>query len=134
MNVSEVLNRAADLIEERGWSTGSGWTDDGVSPLCLEGALASVLGLPMIVHGCDAYRAVSSYIGDGRPLFLWNDNAAWETNNWRSNRLRVPRDYTASKEAGRQVVIETLRAAAVIQASHEAETDVRAVSPREVSA
>ena len=114
MNTSEVLNRAADLIEERGWVRGSkGWgifRDD--SPLCLEGGILAALGvkwddvdLSEFVE-CPAYRAVESYLGidfdpngDLIEIWQWNDE-----------------DQRTANE-----VIEVLRACAVIEASRERE-------------
>jgi hypothetical protein len=84
MNTSEVLNRAADLIEERGWTKGTGgWPGhrNHCGPLCLEGGLLATLGVdwsdPSAV--CDAqythaWKAMADYVGR-TPLFLfmWND-------------------------------------------------------------
>jgi len=113
--VSETLNRAADLIEERGWTRGGGWptTDDEGAPLCLEGGIMAALGLrfnddarEVDVETCPAYRAVHVYLElhDDRdvegwpvvPLWMWNDDRE-----------------TAAE------VIEVLRAAAVIEAARE---------------
>lgn len=116
---SEVLNRAADLIEERGWAQGGGWFYGGdeyaTSPLCLEGGIMAALGLHFDTgetddfEECPAYVAVRSYLGaacrnavlgveDAR-LWAWNDTVA---------------------ESGEQV-IATLRAVAVIEAAREQE-------------
>lgn len=46
MKVSETLNKAADLIEERGWGTGhQSWANDPALPVCLEGAIGAAMGL-----------------------------------------------------------------------------------------
>ena len=116
MNTSDVLNKAADLIEERGWTTGnSGWQkEDG--PLCLEGGIIAALGLGTWNEvqiadeywACPAYNAVAAYLGRDvsllpekkgprEPLWQWNDHIA----------------------TGEQQVIATLRAAAVIEAAKE---------------
>jgi hypothetical protein len=119
MNTSEVLNKAADLIQERGWITGGdGWADeDSQAPgLCLEGAIMAAAGLRFIgeVPQCPAYRAVADYLGDEvctlrvpacnyvspTRLYIWNDESG----------------RTASE------VIEVLRAAAVIEAARETES------------
>lgn len=111
---SEVLNRAADLIEERGWNQGG---DDGAwhprpgsaGPLCIEGALNAILGIRN-KWMCPAWRAVASHLM-GRPdvqinpisglpiVFAWNDRP----------------------ERTQNEVIEVLRACAVIEASRERE-------------
>lgn len=109
METSEVLNRAADLIEERGWHTGS---YDGTTTLCLETAVTSAMGLGAGIDSwveantCAAGRALRDYLQMGEfdyglhtSLWWWNDRTA-ET---------APR------------VVEALRAAAVIEAARETE-------------
>lgn len=107
---SEVLNRAADLIEERGWVQGvDGMIADGCSPLCLEGGIAAAIGADMHagagpyppkyfyddVEECPAWAAVTSYLSL-RP-YVWNDNEG----------------RTAAE------VVEVLRAVALIEAAKE---------------
>lgn len=93
MRVSEVLDLAADVIEARGWTTGSsGWRVES-GGLCIEGAIAAAMGLRIDakhdpnevelgqLHGCPAYSAVMNYLGDieGRlpvSLWYWNDHIA----------------------------------------------------------
>jgi len=122
-NVSETLNRAADLIEERGWDRGAGWdwAGDGSEPLCLEGAIGASMGI--LAKGdyrpfndCPAGQAVRNYLEmtpevaardewrewpnvANSPLWRWNDSVAG---------------------SGRRV-IEVLRATAVIEAARETE-------------
>lgn len=117
MLVSETLNRAADLIEERGWySVGSRyrrtrWQADPWGSLesgdafCVEGAVAAVLGIRVIagsgnmeLRSCPAYLSLQGYLGEVSPAG-WNDD----------------RDRTPAE------VIEALRACAVIEASRERE-------------
>lgn len=128
MRTSEILNAAADLIQQRGWDKGSGWPmsdDDHDGPLCLEGGIMAAMGLHMDVHAetneeyasfatCPAYRAVQEYLDlnpiqvdpvtynilDGDVLWEWNDD------------LRTV--WTAKSK-----VIKTLRAAALVQAARE---------------
>lgn len=108
MNTSEVLYRAADLIEERGWVKAVGWENGQGEPLCLEGGIMAASGLTnRDIYGardplsrwaaCPAYRAVSDYLGTTDLLYLWNDQ----------------RNRTATE------VIEVLRACAVIEAAKE---------------
>lgn len=117
---SEVLNRAADLIEERGWQKGDGWctTRNEGAPVCLEGGLMAAMGIRVDVLStgalqslwtCPAYSAVAAYLdrdvtledrgyGEASPLealYWWNDKS------------------TATE------VIEVLRAVAVIEAARE---------------
>ena len=107
---SEVLYRAADLIEERGWVRDGGWVmyDEPGSPVCIEGAIQAAAGFPAMMCGgtyriraavtaCPAYRAVCAYLGDPVELYHWNDRE----------------DRTASE------VVEVLRAVAVIEAARE---------------
>jgi hypothetical protein len=68
MNVSEVLNTAADLIEQRGWTTGTdGWSHRAnKGPLCIEGALQLASGEKRnydLMKSCPAVRAVAAYVG-----------------------------------------------------------------------
>ncbi len=111
MNTSEVLNRAADLIEERGWVRGEGWPGQEVyggadnTQLCLEGAIMAALGIDMTatlggeLRECLAYQAVHRHLelDPMRRLYTWNDHP--------------------SRTAGE--VVEVLRAAAVIEAARE---------------
>lgn len=88
MKTSEVLNKAADLIEQRGWAQGGGagdtpyrstdpWGEESdTAPLCLEGAIFAAAGWDRRDErwGCPAYRAVDDYLGLlSFPLFFFND-------------------------------------------------------------
>jgi hypothetical protein len=121
MQTSEVLNKAADQIQERGWKSGAGWVvtrgseaspDD--APLCLEGGIMAALGMRITVPEgddvtdehfeplwkCPAYLAVQRYIDTDDPrLYYWND-----------------RPHRTADE-----VIAALRATAVIEAAREQE-------------
>lgn len=108
MTVSETLNKAADLIEERGWngrnSGGDPWgTRSENAPICLEGGIVAAAGLTrdhigsMLLRGCAAARAVHQYLQISGELWAWNDKSG----------------RTAEE------VIEVLRSAAVIEASRE---------------
>lgn len=73
MNVSEILNKAADLIEPQGaWVQGK-WSTDGGKCLCAEGAIAIAAELSFFtaVEGSPAGRALAEFIGD--PIPVWND-------------------------------------------------------------
>lgn len=127
MRTSEIINTAADLIQEHGWDKGAGWpmSDDHTGPLCLEGGIMAAMGLHLDEHAetnekyatfvtCPAYRAVQEYLDlkpvvvdpvtysilEGDTLWIWNDGvrAAW---------------------TGKSRVIQTLRAAAAVQAARE---------------
>lgn len=112
---SEVLNLAADLIEERGWTRGGGADGEGwhptpgsTTPLCLEGAIRAASGMDD-KHNCPAWLVVSRYLrgrpdaipspilADGVIVFGWND-----------------RPHRTQAE-----VVEVLRATAVIEAARE---------------
>ncbi len=122
LRTSEVLNLAADLIEERGWATGvESWAQSGQG-LCIEGGVIAAAGLNPAeaighIHTCPAYRAVMEHIGEanivlppdvdreyGLRLWMWNDEVNPETGDY----LR-----TAAE------VIATLRAVALIEAARE---------------
>lgn len=113
---SETLNKAADLIEERGWRVGPGGWGYGGTPLCLEGGIIAALGFKGFgdvelrldeFFTCPAYRAVSDYLGldpsltpagtPVNPLYRFNDK----------------------KGRTQAEVIATLRAAALIEAAKE---------------
>lgn len=113
LSTSEVLNKAADLIEQRGWTTGDhgwDWHRDATTPLCLEGGILAAMGIPAqggaIARNqkCDAYRAVKDYLvstGDlpaGEHLWRFNDDSAEER------------------------VVGVLRATALIEAARERES------------
>ena len=101
LKTSEVLDLAADLIQERGWTTGSyGWPlwEESMAPLCLEGGIMAALGFASMspdneaFRSCPAYWAVQDYLDTDGPLWLWNDAG-----------------HTAAE------VIEVLRAAAAVE-------------------
>jgi hypothetical protein len=107
---SETLNRAADLIEERGWTQGPRGMSIGTdTPLCLEGAIGAAVGITKYeryngedvysydeTQSCPAGQAVRAYLDVLRP-WSWNDHY----------------NRTATE------VIEVLRATAVIEAARE---------------
>jgi len=124
-NVSETLNRAAVLIEERGWRKGAGgWpgvgSDESGKSLCLEGGIMAALGgtyssLPMREFwACPAYVAVRDHLGlsDAMEPNVWGTTKVPADPMWRYNDAR---GRTASE------VIEVLRATAVIEAARETE-------------
>ena len=109
MRTSDVLDRTADIIEQRGWSKGGadGWGLDPASPLCIEGGILAVLGLSLLhaerpeFLNCPAYNAVLEYLGQDAKytrLYWWNDTEA-------ENQAQV---------------IEVLRSAALLEAAKEA--------------
>ena len=116
LTTSQVLDKAADLIEERGWTDGPfGWPDDRVKEggaLCLEGGIMAALGLDMNDVGrlyeeedprsfrfCPAYNAVRDYLGsDLTHIYEWNDK-----------RGRTQHE-----------VVATLRAASAVASTHTA--------------
>jgi len=75
MNVSDVLNKAADLIEERGWAQGA--YENASGGLCVLGAIrkAADLDPPMIIAGVslDAACAFNRHIGADNLVGDWND-------------------------------------------------------------
>lgn len=94
MKTSEVLDRAADLIEERGWARPGDWS----STLCASNAIVRASGETY----APAHDALVLYLGgDGHVhgIFAWNDAPG----------------RTAAE------VIEVLRACAVIEAAKEQE-------------
>lgn len=102
MKTSEVLNKAADLIEEHGWEQGG--TRNGVGETyyvhagyCVEGAIAAANGASQYFMGyrCEAYDAVKNYLN--QLPWTWNDAIA----------------------RTEQEVIEVLRAAALIEQAKE---------------
>jgi hypothetical protein len=132
MNTSEVLNRAADLIEERGWASGEGWEHEKGGSLCLEGGILAAIGGSFFRgdhYVCPAYVAVREYLSDksDRSPFIWNDNLAHdrvlaaiargETCSRSLSEVRAEANQWAKSR-----VIEVLRACAVIEASRERES------------
>lgn len=118
-HTADVLNRAADLIEERGWEQGnSGLRVAG--PHCILGAIGAAADLDDFLSGDTIYNptacldsaaglAVRSYLDHG-PERIEETRAVWSWND--------EGERTATE------VIEVLRAAAAIeQAKHDASTD-----------
>ena len=112
---SEILNKAADLIEERGWVQGTGWGRD-TAALCLEGGIAAAAGIVrtlgngFIYQGCPAYDAVCSYLNrHPRPRQYPVLDSLWDWND------------TPGRTA--EEVIEVLRAAALIEQARETATE-----------
>lgn len=120
MRTSEILNKAADLIEERGWGTGGDtwYFGDDEAPLCIEGGMMAAMGLVFgqlegesatdTLYACPAYNAVKDYLGldEDATLYQWNDS--WESKYG---------DMVHSRT--KEEVIETLRTVAVIEAARE---------------
>lgn len=118
METSEVLYAAADLIEERGWGTGS-WVTSG--PLCLEGAIAAARGITnpdrSLENRCPAYYAVRGYLNE--TPFTWNDRL----------KHTLAREYieagdlvtwgARAQAEGQVQVVAVLRAAALLQEARE---------------
>lgn len=110
MRTSEILNKAADQIQARGWTQVFGWNTCDRTPLCLEGGIQAAMGLRHassmldeydLFRTCPAYRAVVSYLGqDGNQIFM-------------------AYDYNDAPGRTKAEVIEVLRAAAVIEEAKE---------------
>lgn len=123
MNTSDILNKAADLIEEHGLGHGC-QSMLGENGLCLMGAIhAASFGEYSDDYGaaanCPAGRAVYNYLSlpseDVDAGWIWND-AKWGYETGTGWRVDRPEE-----------VIEVLRATAVIEAARES-------APVEVSA
>lgn len=139
MNVSEQLNKAADLIEKRGWAHGEGWHDDGSSPLCLEGAVFAASGFSRddiverggdaddFIAACPAYAAVYSYLNGVQSAeevepYEWNDGLIFiRKNGFVAGWVGGSRDVAEQQAAAK--VIEVLRAAALIEQARESERE-----------
>lgn len=117
MNTSDILNKAADLLQSGGWTGGT----DGMrvnGPHCLEGAIQAATGAEpgfygpneypyLFTHPCPAGDAVKAHLNllPDRDVYEWND---------------------ADGRTAEQV-IEVLRATALVEAARETQ-------PAEVSA
>lgn len=112
LKTSELLDRAADLIQERGWTQGPlGWGYyDKSGPLCLEGGILAAYGLDRqdseTIAQCPAYKAVKEYLGDR--LYGLTDFVSWELWVWNDSAIRT-----------KDEVIEVLRAAAAVERTKE---------------
>jgi hypothetical protein len=114
MKTSEVLDLAADEIESRGWTRGTGWNFDDHAPLCLEGGIMAAMGIRLPKEAdwgnsvleslatCPAYKAVADYLNYDKHLWMWND------------------DLVIFSTTPAQQVVETLRAAAAVERAREA--------------
>lgn len=115
MKTSEVLDRAADMIQERGWTYGpSGWEGHGdpeQTGLCLEGGIAAAVGISLdseadqhALVSCPAYEAVWNYL---------ETDTTWECFH---DRLY---DWNDTADRSAEDVIAVLRATALIEAAKE---------------
>lgn len=97
MQTSEVLNKAADLIEVEGW-----WQDrpGGGVGKCASNAISTVAQREQ-VSILPAHIAFAEHVGVGRPL------------------VRNIADWNDAPERTATEVIEALRAAALIEAAKE---------------
>lgn len=148
MNVSEVLNKAADEVERRGWTNGTGWNlaAEPDAPVCLEGGLQSVLGIhwddsdilkALSLYRAPAYLAVRAHLG-GRVPSQWNDHlphgrilAAIAAHDYGNGGLDMETVRADAHAWATTEVIATLRACAIIEAARE--TDVTTVAPAPVA-
>lgn len=116
MNTSEVLDKAADEIQRRGWVQGG--YDDALG-LCLESALSlahdGTVGAAAweVANTCPAGLAVRSYLQLGAEWRHSCSDSLWNWNDCRD---------TSSE------VIEVLRAAAMVERTREAAEQVAEVS------
>lgn len=71
MNISDQLDKAADIIEEHGWTTGEdGWTNGAGNGYCLEGAIFAAAGHKFTQPSCyDAVAAKASALTESCPLY-----------------------------------------------------------------
>lgn len=124
MKTSVVLNKAADLIEERGWGTGT-WATTG--PLCIEGAIAAARGDFLnggrAASSCNAVRAIETYLAR-TSVFLWNDDLYHDRVRELIDIVDHPAEHFNEIKAQAQVegqakVIAVLRATALIEAAKE---------------
>lgn len=119
LKTSEVLDLAADVVEQRGWTTGT-WnnTREG-APVCIEGGIAAAIGLGFNLgevgdaeyqafRQCPAYVAVSEYLGiEEGFLYSWNDDVL------RADENEIVHAHSQAE------VIEVLRAAAAVERAKE---------------
>jgi hypothetical protein len=85
VNTANVLDRAADLIEEHGWGKGfETWDTKAGEGLCIEGAILEALGATSdfpntyLANTCAAGLAVREYLKMGPMSFA---NALWHWND-----------------------------------------------------
>lgn len=109
MSPAEVLEKAADLIESRGWCQGRyaaiGHNDDSCSHLdsraacwCAEGAIGRVAGIqiPQLDGRYPAIAALRDHLGS--PIVKWND----EMGRTRAEVVRELRACAAKLRGGAQ--------------------------------
>lgn len=112
MRTSEVLNKAADLIEQHGWINVANAHDSnpwggGGKPMCIEGGILAALGIEVTggsitsdedreLTNCSAYKAVQEYLGVDR-LYRYNDTKGRTAEEVVST-LRVVARLEADKE------------------------------------
>src|SRR5690348_8787289 len=78
MKASEALYKAADLIDQRGWTFNTdGWHNlQDTTPLCAEGAICAAMGATKAIDHSDAHTAMREYV-DNPKIWDWNDGTYW---------------------------------------------------------
>jgi hypothetical protein len=117
MNTSEVLNRAADLIQSRGWTQEAkgGWFPEpnADTPVCAEGAirLAVAEAGMWATAKTSICHALSDYLGDLYPECFNPISGRVIVFNWNDRKGRTA-----------EQVLEAMRAAALIESARERES------------
>lgn len=122
MKNSDVLNRAADIVHDRGHTTGpKGWPGhrDHCGPVCAEGGIMAAIGMNFETADADFWHTgpVQSL-----SLYLIETGKLWAggfPNEWS--------DVSTEDE-----VVLGLRGAAIVEAARELEAESAAIEAREL--
>lgn len=113
MKTSEILDLAADKIQEVGWGQGPAtWENTGGKGLCLEGGILAAMGVDVLAEpdrSCPAMRAVKDYLGE-RLTYTPPEGTPYTREPWGWN----DEDGRTAEE-----VIGVLRAAAAVERAKE---------------
>lgn len=112
MKTSEILTKAADIIEDQGWVKGAAGTIVGDGPKCLMGAVGQAAGIttfPAAQDDQEHYSCVGIYDHPAGKALVEHMGVADSDHLWKFN----------DAAEGVNDVLEVLRAAALIEAGRE---------------
>ena len=101
MNTADILERAATLIEERGWN--QGWYVNGCGGLCTTGAMFAAVGMEPVLGQDSNWNTFNE-------IAFRSAQAAWD--RFTAHVAQHAPQWNDAPERTKEEVVSTLRAAA----------------------